>query len=208
ELDKAACHGRWLLDHLPRMNRRVATGSATVLIEGKAAGRVGDLLECSAKIKTGSANVHFGGAPVPVLRVHPTNTQRVQRWLIEGASLFAGVVVMAAIHGAQGLVEERGCGVESDLVVRLVCVVQRDQVETYSYAETKDAIATDQVAKYGDDPARLQADINAMIEGAEANGYIADSIANGFYGSPRHRQFGEWVSDLTEGAITPEQAMM
>ncbi|MBP1852522.1 PAAR domain-containing protein [Rhizobium halophytocola] len=40
--------------------RALAAGSATVFINGKAAGRIGDAVDCGGSAETGSSNVYIG----------------------------------------------------------------------------------------------------------------------------------------------------
>jgi uncharacterized Zn-binding protein involved in type VI secretion len=42
-------------------NRKVSSGSGTVFIEGKAATRIGDLINCGDTMAQGSGNTFFGG---------------------------------------------------------------------------------------------------------------------------------------------------
>ncbi|MGV1873761.1 PAAR domain-containing protein [Agrobacterium rosae] len=44
----------------PSHARSLASGSATVFINGKAAGRVGDAIDCGGNAETGSSNVYIG----------------------------------------------------------------------------------------------------------------------------------------------------
>jgi len=87
--------------------RRVATGSASVRINGQPAARVGETMDCSAVIRKGSSTVFIGEPSQPVLAIQP----EVPQWLNTtmtamaiGGSLVAtaGIAVSFGIGAAAG----------------------------------------------------------------------------------------------------------
>jgi uncharacterized Zn-binding protein involved in type VI secretion len=88
-----------------------ATGAATVLINGMPAGRVGETMQCSAKIIEGSKNVAIGGPSVQVLELEPetpawlNTTMSVMAWggaFVATGGVWAACGAGAAIGGLGG----------------------------------------------------------------------------------------------------------
>ena len=88
-----------------------ATGAATVLINGMPAGRVGEKMQCSAKIIEGSNNVAIGGPSVQVLELEPetpawlNTTMQVMAWggaFVATGGAWAAYGAGAAIGGLGG----------------------------------------------------------------------------------------------------------
>lgn len=211
EADKALCHGRWMLEHFPKLSALVATGSATVLFDGLPAGRVGDLMSCGAKIKTGSATVLIGGSAAPMVTVEPTWAQGLERMFSRWGTALAGPGVVGAIGGARWLLGWIGGDSSAVESCRWTGIftweLQSDEVSgPYDAEASKAEVMAELEDRYGGEPARLQAEIDALIASADQD--IARAIDMGYYGSARHQQFGQMVSDLTGGQVTPQQAMM
>jgi len=47
--------------HFSTRNRKISSGSSNIFIEGKAAARIGDEIECGDNLGQGSSNIIFGG---------------------------------------------------------------------------------------------------------------------------------------------------
>jgi uncharacterized Zn-binding protein involved in type VI secretion len=106
-------------------NQKVAEGSASVLINGMPAARVGDRTTCGAEIATGSGNVDIGGQTSTVLHVDPEVPLAAELvvatlGLVSGVGEIAlagdGLKLAKAAQLAKGLAGGLGSGVAGAVV--------------------------------------------------------------------------------------------
>lgn len=106
--DPGLCSGMPPLSWPPHGTVLIAQGSSTVLINNQPAARVGDSLQCGARISAGSPDVIIGGAQVTTLEIEP----EIPDWLnmtllaagIGSAVVLAGpVVALVGLAGSLGL---------------------------------------------------------------------------------------------------------
>ncbi len=98
QLDGAGCNGVIALYHWPMPTALVAQGSASVLINGQPAARIGDKLVCGGTIKTGESSVIIGGDTATVLPIH--DPEEELREILGAVAIVSAVILTGGAIGA------------------------------------------------------------------------------------------------------------
>ena len=106
QLDAAVCNGLYMLNHFPVPRCAIATGAATVLINGLPAARQSDKLQCASKIEKGEPTVLIGGPTVQVLPIH--DAEEALRGFLSTVALVS--LLAAAVLLGGGFIAGAICG--------------------------------------------------------------------------------------------------